>query len=504
MLSHVRSPVFIGLVAGVVGRASTSAAVLLLIPVFIATVGVEGYGLIYLYLTFLSVSASFDFGFSTTLGREFARLRAVPDGGPQARRILHSLEAMQAGLGVVLGLLVALSSEWIATHWLHLSALPTNVAANCLALTGASISAHMLALLYAAGLTGMERQGAANIITSGGVLLQLVGGAVALVLFPADIEVFFWWQFVGKLLQATLGGVVLRQTLPAARGWSFDAGELRRLAAFSAPMAGSSLLTLVIFQADNFILSKILSFEQFSIYGLAKTLAQGLTLVGIPIYQVALPRLTLLLSQGDEVRLVSTFRRFSGLCGIATATVAAPLALFSGSALLVSTGNLETSRSAAGVMSMLTVAAAANCLYVVPFSLGLAEGRARFFFVQNLFSCAFLVPVVYLGAKFHGAAGGAAAQVLMFLGWVLIAFPVLIKRSARRLMVEWYANSLLPMLTACLAVGLYFWIIPEPVTRPMALIVLAGAGLVALIGAAVGSPEVWRALKQHLSIGLGR
>src|SRR5882757_11514811 len=88
--------------------------------------GSESYGLIGFYASLAALSAFFDLGLNQTTMREVAKRKADSDRAGELRSVVFTLQFLLSGIGLSVGLLVALCSQWIATTWFSPTRLTTH------------------------------------------------------------------------------------------------------------------------------------------------------------------------------------------------------------------------------------------------------------------------------------------------------------------------------------------------------------------------------------------
>ncbi|MFY9686204.1 MAG: oligosaccharide flippase family protein, partial [Pseudolabrys sp.] len=104
-------PNFVGVGAGMIFP-------LLFNIIYYRLLGTEGYGLIGFYGA-LAILASFaDLGLSQTTLREIARRASDDNRARELRPLVLTLVTIASGIGLLVGVLTVVSSQWLATSWL--------------------------------------------------------------------------------------------------------------------------------------------------------------------------------------------------------------------------------------------------------------------------------------------------------------------------------------------------------------------------------------------------
>jgi O-antigen/teichoic acid export membrane protein len=124
------------LTANFAGKFWAIAMSLAFIPVYIHTLGIEAYGVIGVYISLLALLSVLDIGLSTTLNRELARLSASGGTDQEARDLARTLEIIYWGIGITLGLAVALLAPVIAHRWVKTQSIPPDVVEHAIRIMG--------------------------------------------------------------------------------------------------------------------------------------------------------------------------------------------------------------------------------------------------------------------------------------------------------------------------------------------------------------------------------
>src|SRR5712691_7622512 len=120
--------------ANLLANAWSTALALLLTPWYVRLLGVESYGLIGFYVSWVAMVGILDTGISATALREIAWLWARPDERRQAGTLLRSLEAAYWGIMVVLGTGLLTAAWWFGAGWFKSAALAPDVVRQALLL----------------------------------------------------------------------------------------------------------------------------------------------------------------------------------------------------------------------------------------------------------------------------------------------------------------------------------------------------------------------------------
>lgn len=290
--------------ANLIGGLWNGVLIVLATPQLVRLLDYEGYGFVSFWLVIQVVLGFFDLGLGPTLIREFA------DESAQARarrgNLLRTLEWLYAGVACAVTLVLFFGADLIASDWLLLERLGSEEAGNAIRWMAIALGVQYPSALYLSGLSGLQRHGRMNGLQMLGNSLRYIGGVAVLMMWP-EPGAFFMWQAFVAMLQTAVSHVsvwrLLRADVASATHPRFDAAQLQRLWRFSAGMATTMVLSVLLANADRVFLSGRLPTAELGRYALAFT-ATGLLQLGIqPFYRAYFPRFAELFARGDEAGL---------------------------------------------------------------------------------------------------------------------------------------------------------------------------------------------------------
>jgi O-antigen/teichoic acid export membrane protein len=491
--------------ANLLGRSWVSLVAILLTPSYLVALGVEGYGLIGAFAVIQTMLVLFDLGLGLTLNRELARLSAAPEG---ASGLMHSLlrtfEAVYWFVGILVGVVLVAAASFLSTAWFHPSQLAPNEAATAIALMGVTIAVQWPSALYSGGLLGLRRQVTANAILALSATLRGFG-ALAVLQFVPTISAFFAWQVFASVVQTILLRVSLGRSLPnAATPARFDRTLLLANASFAAGVTGITLLGAMVTQLDKFVLSSLVSLQDFGYYALAATVASGLYIFVTPVFNAAFPHLA---SASGDTELRSSYRRACQIGSLVLLPPAVTLVLFAPEALSAWLGNEQHISAMIWLVRILAAGTALNGLLNLPYALMLAARWTTTLLAVNLVALVVLVPVILILVGRLGPVGAAVSWLSYNLATTIVLVPLM----HRRLLVGYgfrpYARDLCaPFLGALGGAALVRITLVEPSSRTSQLFTLI---LALCVSATVAwfltkdRPSLTRTLKRYLRRDVG-
>ncbi len=486
----------------VVGLGTSALLQLVTVPLYVRLIGMESFGLIGLYLILAGALQVFDFGLRATINREVARYSAQPGREAEARDLVYTLEAVCLAVTLLIGLAMAAGSTFIATQWIQVNALAPDVVQRAVLYMGLLAALQWPISFYLNGLFGLDRQGIANGIRMAGAIAMHGGGLLVLMFVSPTITVLFVWQIAVAVVQLVATRVLLWRYLPASdRPARLSPTLLRGVGHFAAGMSGITICSILLTHADRIVLSSVLSLEVFGRYTLAWTVANGLFVLIIPVFNATIPRLTSLVSAGDEAGLKDLYHRASQLIAVISLPVAAVLAFFAGDVLLLWTGDAETARQAAPIVSVLVVGIALNGVFHLPYALQLAFGWTTLSLASGVIFTALLIPTIVVASLRYGPVGAAAVWAGLNLANFLVIVPLVHRRLLKGELWHWFGDVTWPLVTATLITAACWFLFPRPSSPLASLATLTVTSCLAMAAAVFAAPRARAAIADQFAFG---
>jgi O-antigen/teichoic acid export membrane protein len=478
--------------ANLLGRGWAGLVSLLLLPLYLRYLGIEGYGLVGLQTSLVALFSVLDFGLSTAINRAFAASSAKLETVGEMRSTLTTLELVYWGLALAVGGATAAGSQFIATHWIRPDQLSPHTVQTAVALMGLTIACQWPGALYSGGLMGLEQQVVLNFLQGAMTLIRAVGALAVLALVSSTVEAFFLWQAVASLGQTLLTAALLRRRLPSSAGRNvFSFRLLRRLTPFAAGMFGVSAAWVLLTQIDKVVLSRLLSLEAFGYYTVAATAASALFQLVAPVQSAVFPRFARLSSTGDWTQLTRIYHASCQTAAVAVLPVAAIVAGFASTLLELWTRNSLVAQNGHLVLALLIVGNALNAMLYVPYALQVAAGRVSLVMLLNLSAAVLMVVlVVFLSAR-YGGSGAAAAWLVGNAALLIIGMSLMHRWLLQGELLRWYRSDFVPpALGSSVVAVLAVTLMPAGLGNLFELAWIVGGFACALIVAALVTGEV--------------
>lgn len=491
------------LLANYLGQGWTVLMGIVFVPFYIKYLGMEAYGLIGVFTVLQAGLTLLDMGMTPTLSREMARFTGGAHTAQSIRDLLRSLELVCMGVAFLMALGIWAASGWLASDWLRAEKLPVATLAQAFAIMGVVTALRFVEGLYRGAIVGLQRQVLFNIINA--LLATLRGfGAVGLLAFVSPtIGAFFLWQGGLSLLTVAIFAVVVYRTLPqAVYRPRFSLTVLEDIWRFAAGMMATTFLALLLTQVDKVILSRLLSLGAFGHYTLAGAVAGSLSSLVGPITQAYYPRMTELLTRGDEEKLITTYHRGAQMVSVLVGSAAMMLILFGERIVALWTGNPSIAYNVAPLVAILALGTLLNSLMHIPYMLQLAHGWSSFAAKVNFVVVAVLVPAIFWATPRYGAIGAAWVWVGLNSSYVLISIYFMHRRLIPHEKWRWYSMDLgVPLSVIVITGGIFRYWKPTALSKPLELCWLGAVGLAITIVAAFSASELRGLIVKQLKRG---
>jgi O-antigen/teichoic acid export membrane protein len=449
----------------VLGGGWAGVLVVLATPFYVSRLGLEGYGIVGLWLVMQVVMGLLDVGMGATVVKAFAGSRPDPEGNAFKRDLIRTLEVFYWGVAVALSVVLVLASQWIGEHWLKTQALSSGTVSRALQLIAVALGLQFPVSLYANGLAGLQEQGRMNAIQILANALRYGGGAVVLVWRP-DIVWFFAAQVVVAAIQTFVTRQVLWRMIAAiaAPNPVFRIALVRQLWRFAAGMALTALAAVLMANADRIALSKLLPAAELGKYSIAFA-ATGLIQLGIqPFYRAFFPRYAELVSAGNGELLRAVYFRSCQLMAFAVIPLGIIGWAFAPQLLTSWLGRHEETVTV--VFRWLLIGITCSGLMWLPAAFQQAHGWTRLHASMIAGALVLGAPIMVWAIRTVGTVGATTVWVLHGISGLTLGLWLMHRRLLVGDLLKWYRVVLLPPLMLTLPlVGLAWWAMPRELGR---------------------------------------
>jgi len=409
----LNSPVAKRITASLLSNVWLVVLLLLLTPLYIRFLGIEIYGLIGFYASWIAILGILDMGISTTVTREIAWRSAREEECGTIPTLFRSLEVLYWGIILVIGVLL-LSAAWIfGADWFQTKGVSPEVVRDALILMAVSLIFQVPSGLYTGGLIGLQRQVQNSGLLVGFGTLRGIGAVIVLWKISPDIRAFFIWQIIVSILQISvmrwsLLEKVTRKGYPAR----YSSDILKSVKGFAGGMTLITALSLIVSQADKMILSRVVSMEEFGYYMLAWSVASGLMLVAMPLVQTYAPLFTRMISINDNEGLSRHARLAFQLMSVLVIPPAAIIVFLSEPILFAWLGNPAIAAGSAPVLAIMVIGTMLVACSYPMLNILYSKKQLRPVIYVQMFSLAIILPLLVIVIIRFGITGAAFSWVL--------------------------------------------------------------------------------------------
>lgn len=444
--------------ANFVGRGWQILLSIAVVPIYLKALGPESYGLIGFFVSLQSLLTLFDLGLGGALCRELARNSIDQSNQDGSRNLVKTLEMVYWGIGVLVGGVLLLISGFIAKHWLKAEQISAQELQYALVYMILAIVIQWPSSLYMSGLIGLQRQVLVNFLNITVSTFRVVGSVVVLWKLPPAVETFFIWQIVASIFQLLLTRWLLWKSLSNAtevKAAVFDVSILRSIWKFAAGLSATSIVMVVLGQADKLILSALLPLKVFGYYMLANTIAQSINLLPAPITDAMFPRYSGLVALNSELEVIRLFNKSCQFVSGLVFPLAAVLIFYSDEVLWLWTGDKSIAKDTWQLASILVIGVALNSAMSMLDSLQMAYGWMKPAFYSRVLALFIMGPLMYFLILQFGAIGAAIAWVLIYSGYLAFTPHFVFSRILKTEKITWYLGWSGPFLVSVIVAWMF-------------------------------------------------
>lgn len=483
------------IVANYFSQVYVAGAGILTVPFYVHYMGTEAYGLIGFYTMLQAWFQLLDAGLSTTLARESSRFSGGAGDASTLLRLRRVLERVFLAIGVIGAAAFFFGAGTITHRWLQVGELSAREVSNSVQLMGWIIACRWVSCLYRGVVTGFEHQVWLSSFNAAVATARFVLCLPVVIVLDASPTTYFSFQAAVSLVEALWLYRQANRLLP--RGDAAGAtvsGALSSPLKFASGVAVTSIVWVLVTQADKLLLSKLLPLSEYGEFSLAVLLAGGINLMAAPIGAALLPRLTNTAAAGDEWTLRDLYARYTQVTCLAMFPMAFTLYACATPLLLAWTGNAAVAASAGPVLGLYSMGNAIMGVTAFAYYIQYAKGNIRMHLIGNaVFATAYL-PAIFWAARAHGATGAATAWCVMNSVYLCAWVPLVHRTLVPGLHKDWMLKHVMPVAAGAAAPAAVFALLPPGALNglgrwPGALLT-ATFFLVSLAGAASASSIV--------------
>lgn len=451
------------IIANYIGRAWPALLSILLVPVYIKFLGIEAYGLVGFFTTLSAVMGVFDLGIGSTMTRELAKRSANVNENGSQRDLVKTLEIIYWVIAIIVGIIVVLSSSFIAKSWVKTESLDSQTITRAVQFMGLSIALRFPMSLYEGGLMGLQKQVLVNKILIVFGTIRGLGAVLVLWGISPTIYAFFGWQAIMSLLGSLILLYTLWSALPKTGTRArFNSGILSEIWKYAAAVSANALIGMILSQLDKVILSKMLSLKMFAYYSIAATIASSIWMIIIPFNNAVFPKLVELIEDKEEKKLTDFFHLSSQVLSTVLLPVCFLLIFFSKEVLFLWLKDPIIVENSYLIVSFLVVGTMLNGLASLPANSANAFGWPMLTTYTNLIQAVVVIPLIIYLVNWLSGIGASIAWMIMNSSYILIMSPIFFRKYLSKEKNNWFLYDIgIPFFVALLVCSFSRLISPE-------------------------------------------
>ncbi|MBH2020098.1 MAG: flippase [Burkholderiales bacterium] len=396
------------------------------IPYLIRQAGVEAFGILTIVWALIGYFSLFDFGLGRALTQQVAAARSAGSDASLPGLVKTGLW-FTAATGLVGGLILGLSAQQLAFHWLNVSVPLQPSTANALLIAAIGIPLTTVTTGLRGILEGYEDFRMVN-------LLRMSLGAANFG-FPALGVMFLSnslvWMIVSLIAARVLMLVAhawkVHQKLPT--GWAsgkVSKEKMRHLLSFGAWMTVSNIISPLMVTADRFIISGVLGASVVAYYTVPFEALIRVLVIPAALTAALFPRIASVMAI-NPAEAKNLYRKCLKIVAGILLPVCIVIAAGSRWGLMLWLGQDFADKSWE-IVSIMALGLLLNGIAHVPFAAIQAVGDSRTTAYLHLFELVIYIPLLFYCMKTFGISGAAIAWTFR-VGMDLFALLLICKRN---------------------------------------------------------------------------
>ena len=445
------------ILANYFSQAYVAALGIITVPFYINYMGVEAYGLIGFYTVLQAWFQLLDAGLSSTLARESSRFSAGVGDVSTLNMLRRFLEIIFLIIGVAGILFFIFFAPMISQNWLKVGELNQLEVINSIKFMGFIVAFRWMSCLYRGMIAGFERQvwlGSFNVgVATARYLLCLP----IIIFWNSSPTIYFSYQMAISLLELLGLYAKVNQLLPFnLNSIGIDRATLRNPLKFTTGVALTSVIGILMTQADKLLLSKFIPLADFGEFSLAVLLSGGINLLAIPIGMALQPSLTKIAATADERELCKVYKYYTQVMCIAVFPAAFTLYSCAMPILFAWTGSV-LSFSTALVLGVYGLGNAVMNVAAFAYYVQYAKGNVRLHLIGNLLFAIIYLPFVFWIAQTYGAVGAAFSWLLVNILYFIFWVPLVHATLTPGLHMNWILKDVFPIVFGASIPAVFMW-----------------------------------------------
>ncbi|MBK6700299.1 MAG: oligosaccharide flippase family protein [Saprospiraceae bacterium] len=420
--------------------------------------GVEQYGLIGFYASLQSIFLLLDLGMSSTITQEIAKENESLEKKHRIVNLTFTLECIYWTLSIIAFLVLFLLANFLAKTWFIDSNLSQEKIAYCVQLMSVLLFFRLPLGLYIGAMTGLQHQSILNYFSLTVELLKFISILLSFIYFNGDIVSFLIIQICFSIL--LIFGLRIFvwmkiNMLKLKAMWSYFL--LQDVRKFSLGVAGITIASIILTQADKFILVNFISLKDFGYYTLAFSIASIPSKIVGTIATVFYPKLVKQFSINNLKELSRVYHEGCQFISILIIPISIIVIFFTPEILNLWFLDIHLVHELVFLVRIFIIGFLFNGFMTMPYYLQLSIQWTKLSFYKNMVAFVLLVPLVYWLAIHYGIYGAAWFWLILNLLYIFIEIPIMHKVILPLEMKVWYWEDILLPIILVLSLDIIFY-----------------------------------------------
>lgn len=429
---------------------------MIMTPMYVRYLGIESYGLVGFFAMLQAWFQLFDIGLSPTMARQTAQFRGGALSGFDLRCLLRALEYFFIGMACLGSLGLLASSGYISHNWLNVKTLSSDDVQFCVQLMAIIVALRWVCSLYRGIVSGFEQfvwLSKYNIIIATAKFVAII---LVFIFISRNIQAFFVYQLILAIIELFVLVTFSYRLLPAVKPnesvrWQWSV--LKNVLTFSLSIAFTTMIWVLMTQADKLILSKFLTLADYGYFSLAVLVAGGINAMTGPISTALLPRLAKVSSENQEQNFVELYRRITQLLCVVAAPVSLVVALFPQQILFAWSGDLSLASHVAPILLLYALGNGVLAISALPYYLQFAKGDLKLHVIGNIVFIFFFLPVLIVMTSKFGMLGAGYVWLGLNSVYFVLWIPLIHRKFLPNFHLTWLTKDIFMMVVPTIILG---------------------------------------------------
>jgi O-antigen/teichoic acid export membrane protein len=431
-LSDLDSEKFSNLGHGVFTRVTSVLITLVTLPFILKYLGVADYSWIGIYTTIASAMYIFDFGLTSLITKEISQDDSSSE--ENKKTIIASQELIYLCLGLLIFLLIYLSSNWLMTHWFFDT---SNVIhhKNILGLIAFAILVQWPHSFYTGALFGLKKQMISNYTQLGITLIKNLGVLLLFQFLSPSITVFFYWNIAISILTIAVQKFYIYRGVQFVNPFRyFSWTYINQLKKIAIGISIISFFGFIYSDVNNFLLMRWLSKTDFGYYSILNNILIAFIMFCATIKSALFPYISKIAISANK-SIQSNYIKHYQIISFSLIPLSMFLVVFRYEILAIWLHQNDLTNKLSASFSWIIIGSLCNALMIIPWTYLIALSKTRFLISLAGLLAIISAPILYLLIRnflFEGASLYWLAINALPLPFLIFYFNKQIKLSCSK------------------------------------------------------------------------